>query len=704
MSLLLVEEATGLMGIHSNDDDEDPFAPRGASQQRAADVDDRVEPISQTNGSANGSGGGGGMVIPIIRARPEYPTLYRRDPTGRQTKQSVVCVVSVEVPARRSTNALEENFASHPSHMAAPPLMRIEDQDVYEDDEEGAYNEHGSGYARSNAHGSDPAYENAHYTGGMVSAYDAPLPPLPLSGVPEEGPSMHYSSDAQDDRGTPVDEEPGFSYGATLSADAAKQDPYKAATEDLRERVIDWKGHTLEHFGPLHLYDSLNVRQDTVVREFSVYLFQEALLCVSEERRRGLGKLVAAVAEESKPGLKLKGRIYIRHIKSVRESSVAGEPSLSIKMDDEHLDQFVLCFDTEAQALTWRRRLEELVDYIRNPSKPLSFASVSGGPPIIKAQHEPAMHADETESERARLSAAALAAAARRGDDGSSAGHNGRPVVNRPRQGSINSGKAGSTGDAASVADSHGTRRSQHRNSGRPSGGGTSRRSSVLSQKHIVPLHQQWSASGGHNPNKAPPELLTHAPLDLIIMISVPLVVEMTSGASAVSSSAALKLRLIRSSLEFIVNNLRQHDRICLVSYSVGLEGQVRKTQLLKPSIHSSRERLMQFIEGMGSNAAGASDPFVEDLGKLGGSSDRIDTVTALNVGLDVVLQRTTKNPTTGMLLINDTSSSPKRQQVDLVMARAEAANVPIHCFGYGKNHDPSSLWLISNQTRGSYT
>ncbi|CDS01640.1 hypothetical protein, partial [Sporisorium scitamineum] len=45
-----------------------------------------------------------------------------------------------------------------------------------------------------------------------------------------------------------------------------------------------------------------------------------------------------------------------------------------------------------------------------------------------------------------------------------------------------------------------------------------------------------------------------------------------------------------------------------------------------------------------------------------------------------------------------------KRNQMDLVMARAEAANVAIHCFGYGKTHDPSSLWLISNHTRGSYT
>jgi hypothetical protein len=41
---------------------------------------------------------------------------------------------------------------------------------------------------------------------------------------------------------------------------------------------------------------------------------------------------------------------------------------------------------------------------------------------------------------------------------------------------------------------------------------------------------------------------------------------------------------------------------------------------------------------------------------------------------------------------------------MDLVLARAEAANVPIHSFGYGRSHDPASLWLMSNHTGGTYT
>ena len=71
---------------------------------------------------------------------------------------------------------------------------------------------------------------------------------------------------------------------------------------------------------------------------------------------------------------------------------------------------------------------------------------------------------------------------------------------------------------------------------------------------------------------------------------------------------------------------------------------------------------------------------------------------------MDVVLQRKSRNPVTGMVLVSDAADSTRRAQMDLVLARAEAANVPIHAFGYGRAHDPASLWLMSNHTGGTYT
>lgn len=74
------------------------------------------------------------------------------------------------------------------------------------------------------------------------------------------------------------------------------------------------------------------------------------------------------------------------------------------------------------------------------------------------------------------------------------------------------------------------------------------------------------------------------------------------------------------------------------------------------------------------------------------------------HIGLDVVLQRKSRNPISGMILVSDAADSTRRAQMDLVLARAEAANMPIHSFGYGRSHDPASLWLMSNHTSGTYT
>lgn len=87
-----------------------------------------------------------------------------------------------------------------------------------------------------------------------------------------------------------------------------------------------------------------------------------------------------------------------------------------------------------------------------------------------------------------------------------------------------------------------------------------------------------------------------------------------------------------------------------------------------------------------------------------------------------MVLQRKSSNKNTlaGMILICDTAEIIKRAQMDLVLARLEAAkwsiswasgssvltrySIPIHALGYGKAHDPSPLWMLSNNTNGSYT
>ncbi len=146
--------------------------------------------------------------------------------------------------------------------------------------------------------------------------------------------------------------------------------PFSAITEDLRNRIIDWKGHPLSDLGPLQMYDLLSVRRETAIREFYVYLFKEAIICAVEEKKRGLQRLLSdtsSIATSSSRGvLRLKGRIYVRHIRNVTASSAAGEMSLTIDMEDE-VASFILVFKERAALESWKNTVLALVNLFRGP-------------------------------------------------------------------------------------------------------------------------------------------------------------------------------------------------------------------------------------------------------------------------------------------------------------------------------------------------
>ena len=106
--------------------------------------------------------------------------------------------------------------------------------------------------------------------------------------------------------------------------------PFNSTVEDLRNLIIDWKGYALSGLGPPQMYDMLSVRREVLVREFFVYLFKEAIICVVEEKKRSLGRFLSSPAfndastftsgssnQSNKGVLLLRGRIYVRHMKRI---------------------------------------------------------------------------------------------------------------------------------------------------------------------------------------------------------------------------------------------------------------------------------------------------------------------------------------------------------------------------------------------------
>ena len=536
----------------------------------------------------------------------------------------MTCIVFVELPSRRqdpepgtgyrSPGGIINELASPTDH-TDPSARRIRNE--------------------SGIEGSAPSYYAAQTT--PISNH-LPPPPAPAPTYDVRGQQQYNSGGSSPNGG---------------------ESPFQSITEDLMQRISDWKGHPMSGLGPLQMFDILSVRRDVLVREFYVYLFKEAIICVLEEKKKSLGRLLSgdgasisggvtgSGSANNKGVLRLKGRIYIRHIRRVHDTSSAGELSLTIDMEDERLESFILIFRDRSTLESWKSNISTLVQAFqasqgRGGTTDLDeFGGV--GQPMPKG----------------------ISAKAQRMLSGSTGTTSNSDSSSVGPDSMIGAG----TRSPASSSTSPGMPPSNGYGAGGYQGG--SRLAKIPSEEQMgnyrsaenrtVTPHVATGRSNSLTP-------LVHSPLDLILVISVP-------PPSAVPATAALKVRVIKTTLDFVLAQLGAKDRLSLVTFEVGVGGRVRKTPFLSLGKANSRTRLQGFIDRISAPGQPLSDGIDEFLVRnAAGPDEKTDVVTAVNHGLDVVLQRKAKNSVSGMILVSDASDSTRRAQMDLVLARAEAA------------------------------
>ncbi|PPQ91875.1 hypothetical protein CVT25_000750 [Psilocybe cyanescens] len=575
------------------------------------------------------------IVAPSIQVRPEFSSLTRTS----DANQPLTCIVVIELPGKR------------PSSSVPGPVI----PDNY-------------GRNGNNTH--------SHLRNDASSGHSSPRPDQQRQQrqqrnyeeiSPRGYQNKQLSTPQTEQYASSSNGHDSAAYGPNTLIHSEEDSPFTAITEDLRNRIIDWKGHPLSDLGPLQMYDLLSVRRDSAIREFYVYLFKEAIICVVEEKKRGLGRLLsnasgltegsnASVSGQSKGVLRLKGRIYVRHIKNVTASSAAGEMSLTIDMEDE-LASFILIFKERASLEAWRNNIQALVNMFQSQNgtrqqetqRPLDMEEFGGSAKAMR------MLSGSTQTTVSTVD-------------------------------SLLNGN-GSSRSTMSSSTSHGSITARQQNANKLATlGEDDEMSAYDSPTNLVTPHTSSGPSNSLSP-------LPHPSMDLILVISLP-------PPSALPSTAQLKVRVIKATLDFLVASLGPKDRLSLVTFEVGIGGRVRKCPFLSLGKGQSRQRLEKFIDELGVRLDESQDEFLV----RGSKEEKTDVVTAVNHGLDVVLQRKARNPVSGLILVSDASDSTRRAQMDLVLARAEAANVPIHSFGYGRSHDPASLWLMSNHTSGTYT
>ena len=166
------------------------------------------------------------------------------------------------------------------------------------------------------------------------------------------------------------------------------------------------------------------------------------------------------------------------------------------------------------------------------------------------------------------------------------------------------------------------------------------------------------------------------AGLDLIIMIDV-------SG-----SMSGEKIKLVKETLNFIVDQLTDIDRLGLTTFN----NSSSLLSNLTPMTKENREEYKNIINGI----------------KAGGGTNIID---AVDLGMEMMIQRKEVNETTAGFFLSDgqnngsgTLNSLKKLMKDKDdILKKKGMNYKFHSFGYGAGHDENWLTAINNFTDGNF-
>ncbi|XP_061346547.1 E3 ubiquitin-protein ligase WAV3-like [Gastrolobium bilobum] len=189
---------------------------------------------------------------------------------------------------------------------------------------------------------------------------------------------------------------------------------------------------------------------------------------------------------------------------------------------------------------------------------------------------------------------------------------------------------------------------------------------------------------GGNNTESPPPLENSRASVDLVTVLDV-------SG-----SMAGTKLALLKRAMSFVIQNLGPSDRLCVIAFS----STARRIFPLRQMTDTGRQQALQAVNSLFSN---------------GGTN----IAEGLKKGARVFAERRWKNPVSSIILLSDgqdtySVSSTSRTNVgidyqSLVPNSIHRNNglglqIPVHAFGFGTDHDATSMHSISEISGGTFS
>ncbi|WVZ02850.1 hypothetical protein V8G54_023656 [Vigna mungo] len=199
---------------------------------------------------------------------------------------------------------------------------------------------------------------------------------------------------------------------------------------------------------------------------------------------------------------------------------------------------------------------------------------------------------------------------------------------------------------------------------------------------HLKAPHSGRNLHMGQNIESSPPVENTRASVDLVTVLDV-------SG-----SMAGTKLALLKRAMGFVIQNLGPSDRLSVIAFS----STARRIFPLRLMTETGRQQALQAVNSLVSN---------------GGTN----IAEGLRKGAKVFADRKWKNSVSSIILLSDgqdtyTVNSRPNTGTDyqsLVPNSIHRNNgvgmqIPVHAFGFGSDHDATSMHAISEISGGTFS
>ncbi|XP_010443874.1 PREDICTED: uncharacterized protein LOC104726660 [Camelina sativa] len=170
----------------------------------------------------------------------------------------------------------------------------------------------------------------------------------------------------------------------------------------------------------------------------------------------------------------------------------------------------------------------------------------------------------------------------------------------------------------------------------------------------------------------------SRAPVDLVTVLDV-------SG-----SMAGTKLALLKRAMGFVIQNLGPFDRLSVISFS----STARRNFPLRLMTETGKQEALQAVNSLVSN---------------GGTN----IAEGLKKGAKVLIDHRFKNPVSSIVLLSDgqdtyTMTSPTGSRGTdykaLLPKEINGNRIPVHAFGFGTDHDASSMHSIAENSGGTFS